>query len=168
MPIQEGVILQRTKVRVPSPFMVFLGHSMAGVLGGVGAALAMEALQRTTRISPGVRAGIVAGGGLFAGGLVARNSPRLGTGVFVGGIAASIPSVIEAVETWSAVREAPPTAVIEQPAAPATTPAPSPAPGVATAPSAGVLSSGSMGSYPAGGGGVFVMQQGRPNVLLEP
>lgn len=32
MPLQEGVILQRTKVRVPSQFVLFLSHSAAGSL----------------------------------------------------------------------------------------------------------------------------------------
>lgn len=159
MPLQEGVILQRTKVRVPSPIMIFLGHSIAGVLGGIGAAAAMEAMTRTTRLSPAARAAIISGGGLIAGGLVARNSPRLGTGVFVGAVAASLPSAVEAVETWSAVREAPPTAVVES--APAAAAAPS-------APSAG-LPSGHAGHHaPASAPQTVVVQQGHPNVLLRP
>lgn len=160
MPLQEGIILQRTKVRVPSPIVIFLGHSMAGVLGGLGAAAAMEAITRTTRLSPAARAAIVAGGGLIAGGLVARNSPRLGTGVFVGAMAAAVPSTIEAVETWAAVREAPPSAVVE--AAP---PAPE-AVAPETAPS-GALPSGHAGPHPTTGLGL-VMQREQPNVLLAP
>lgn len=162
MPLQEGIILQRTKVRVPSPIVIFLGHSMAGVLGGLGAAAAMEALSRTTRISPAARAAIVAGGGLIAGGLVARNSPRLGTGVFVGAMAAAVPSTIEAVETWAAVREAPPSAVIEAappaPESPAITPSPTPS---------GAIGSGHAGPHPSQGLGL-VMQRDHPNVLLVP
>lgn len=160
MPLQEGIILQRTKVRVPSPIVIFLGHSMAGVLGGLGAAAAMEAITRTTRLSPAARAAIIAGGGLIAGGLVARNSPRLGTGVFVGAMAAAVPSTIEAVETWAAVREAPPSAVVE--AAPSAPEAVAPE----TAPS-GALPSGHTGPHPATGLGL-VMQREQPNVLLAP
>lgn len=118
MPLQEGVILTRTKVRVPSQFTLFLGHFVAGAVGAAGAAIVAEALQRSTRLAPGVRAGVVAGGSLLAGGLIGRKSPRMGNGVALGGLAAAIGPASEAVETWSAMREAPVGQTTTQPSSP--------------------------------------------------
>jgi|JI10StandDraft_1071094.scaffolds.fasta_scaffold04525_10 hypothetical protein len=110
MPLQEGVILQRTKVRVPSPFVLFLSHSAAGVVGAVGVSIVAEALRRTTRLSPLARAAVVGGASVVGGALVGRDSPRLGTGVLLGGVASAVPALLESVETTMAVRDASPSA----------------------------------------------------------
>lgn len=110
MPLQEGVILQRTKVRVPSQFVLFLSHSAAGIVGAVGVSVVAEALRRTTRLSPLARAAVVGGASVVGGALVGKDSPRLGTGVLLGGVAAAVPALLESVETSMAVRDASPAA----------------------------------------------------------
>jgi hypothetical protein len=124
MPLQEGVILQRTKVRVPSPFIMFLSHSAAGVIGAVGVSVVAEALRRTTRLNPLTRAALVASTSVVGGALVGSKSPRLGTGVLLGGVASAVPALLESVETSMAVRESP----AEAPPLPASSSAPSSAP----------------------------------------
>jgi len=128
MPLQEGVILQRTKVRVPSAFALFLSHSFAGIVGAVGVAAAAEALRRNTRLSPLALASITSGVGVLGGALVGKESPRLGTGILLGAVAAAVPSVLESVETSLSLRNSPaesPTIPTEASSA-ASSPAPMP------------------------------------------
>jgi hypothetical protein len=124
MPVQQGIVLTQARVRVPSRFTLFLTHTFAGGIGAVAVAAVAEGLKKSTRLPPVTRAIITAATGVVGGSLVGRNSPRIGAGLALGGIAASVPALVESYETMVAVREAAPAPA----PAPARTPAPAPAP----------------------------------------
>lgn len=132
MPVQQGIVLTQARVRVPSRFTLFLTHTFAGGIGAVAVAAVAEGLKKSTRLPPVTRAIITAATGVVGGSLVGRNSPRIGAGLALGGIAASVPALVESYETMVAVREAAPApapAPARTPApAPTRTPAPAPAP----------------------------------------
>lgn len=108
MPVQQGLILTQARVRVPSVFGLFVQHTLAGGFGAVVSAGVAEGLKRTTRLSPGTRAVMTLATGVLGGALVGRTSPRIGAGLALGGVAASMPAALEALETNAAVREAAP------------------------------------------------------------
>lgn len=118
MPVQQGIVLTQARVRVPSRFTLFLTHTFAGGIGAVAVAAVAEGLKKNTRLPPVTRAIITAATGVVGGSLVGRNSPRIGAGLALGGIAASVPALVEGYETMAAVREV--------------TPAPAPAPAAPT------------------------------------
>ena len=124
MPVQQGIVLTQARVRVPSRFTLFLTHTFAGGIGAVAVAAVAEGLKKSTRLPPVTRAIITAATGVVGGSLVGRNSPRIGAGLALGVIAASVPALVESYETMTAVREAAPAPA----PAPARTPAPAPAP----------------------------------------
>ena len=133
MPVQQGIVLTQARVRVPSRFTLFLTHTFAGGIGAVAVAAVAEGLKKSTRLPPVTRAIITAATGVVGGSLVGRNSPRIGAGLALGGIAASVPAFVEGYETMAAVREAAPapapsqTAPQQPPAAPQTAPQAAPA-----------------------------------------
>ena len=130
MPVQQGIVLTQARVRVPSRFTLFLTHTFAGGIGAVAVAAVAEGLKKNTRLPPVTRAILTAATGVVGGSLVGRNSPRIGAGLALGGIAASVPALVEGYETMAAVREAAPAPA---PAAPAPAPAaPAPAPAAPT------------------------------------
>ena len=101
-----------------------------GRFGAVGGGAVAGGLKRNTRLPPGTRAIIAAATGVVGGSLVGRNSPRIGAGLALGGIAASVPALVEGYETMAAVREVTPApAPVPAPVAPA---APAPAPAAPT------------------------------------
>ena len=120
MPVQQGLILTQARVRVPSVFGLFVQHTLAGGVGAVIAAGVAEGLKRNTRLSPATRAVMTVATGVLGGALVGRTSPRIGAGLALGGVAASFPAVVEAVETNTAIRDAAPS----QTETPATTTTP--------------------------------------------
>ena len=120
MPVQQGIVLTQARVRVPSRFTLFLTHTFAGGIGAVAVAAVAEGLKKNTRLPPVTRAILTAATGVVGGSLVGRNSPRIGVGLALGGIAASVPALVEGYETMAAVREAAPAPA---PAAPAPAPA---------------------------------------------
>ena len=149
MPVQQGIVLTQARVRVPSRFTLFLTHTFAGGIGAVAVAAVAEGLKKNTRLPPVTRAIITAATGVVGGSLVGRNSPRIGAGLALGGIAASVPALVEGYETMAAVREVTP--------APAPAPAPvAPAPAAPAAPAPTGTSPGAPIASAQGG------QQGAP------
>ena len=134
MPVQQGLILTQAKVRVPSKFTLFVFQTIAGGAGAVAAAGVAEALKRNTRLSPSTRALMTLATGVLGGALVGRNSPRIGSGLALGGVAAAIPAALEALETEMATRDMAPMQTQVPAPVPAPSPTPAPAPATRTAP----------------------------------
>lgn len=106
-PVTQGIVLTQARVRTPSKVFLFVGQFLAGVLGALAVAFGVEALRRNTRISAAGRAALSLGTGALGGVLVARESPRAGAGIALGGVAAAVAPSWEAIELYFAMRNAP-------------------------------------------------------------
>lgn len=103
-PVQRGVVLTEIAVRTPSLFTMWLTAVFVGLLGVALMPLFQLLLAQKTRLSPADRGAATVAAGVV-GGLAARKHPRFAAALTLGGIAAAIPSLVEALRLHYATRE---------------------------------------------------------------
>jgi len=103
-PVQRGVVLTEIAVRTPSLFTMWFTAVVVGLFGVALMPLFQLLLAQQTRLSPADRGAATLATGVV-GGLVMRKHPRFAAAVTLGGIAAALPSLVEALRLHYAMRE---------------------------------------------------------------
>lgn len=102
-PVQRGVVLTEIAVRTPSLFTMWLTAVLVGLFGVVLMPLFQLLLTQNTRLSPADRGAAVLAAGVVTG-VATRKHPRFSAAITLGGIAAAIPLLVEALRLHYAAR----------------------------------------------------------------